>query len=263
MPRSPHASARPWGAPRIHGELVALGLDVCERTVSRYRPRARRPPSQTWRAFLANHLHDLVSIDFFTVPTATFQVLFVFVVISHTGRRVVHWNVTAHPTAAWAAQQIVEAFPWDTAPRYLLHDRDGLFVNTIVSRRVASLGISDRRTASRSPWQNPYVERLIGSMRRECLDHIIVLRARHVAAHRIRRGSRPVSRTSSRRRHHTNEASDDRAGSRFDCVPATPMRGFGCQRSLDRSVIGEEQGLRRVSLLVLLTRHRGGLGAWR
>jgi putative transposase len=175
------ARANPlWGAPRIHGELLTLGLDVSERTVSRYRPRAHRPPSQTWRTFLANHAHDLVSLDFFTVPTAMFQVLFVLVVVSHARRRIVHWNVTAHPTAAWTAQQIGEAFPWDTSPRFLLHDRDGLFVNAIVSRRVASLGITDRRTAPRAPWQNPYVERLIGSMRRECLDHIIVLNERHL-----------------------------------------------------------------------------------
>ena len=123
---------------------------------------------------------DLVSLDFFTVPTATFQVLFVLVVVAHARRRILHWNVTAHPTAAWTAQQIVEAFPWDTAPRYLLHDRDGLFVNALVRRRVASLGITDRRTAPRAPWQNPCVERLIGSMRRECLDHVIVLNERHL-----------------------------------------------------------------------------------
>src|ERR1035437_10172108 len=106
--------ARPnplWGAPRIHGELLTLGLDVSERTVSRYRPRARRPPSQTWRTFLANHAHDLVSLDFFTVPTATFHVLFVLVVVSHARRRIVHWNVTAHPTAAWTAQQICGGLP--------------------------------------------------------------------------------------------------------------------------------------------------------
>jgi len=175
------ARANPlWGAPRIHGELLTLGLDVSERTVSRYRPRTRRPPSQTWRTFLANHVSDLVSLDFFTVPTATFQVLSVLVVISHTRRRVLHWNVTAHPTAAWAAQQIVEALPWDTAAQYLVHDRDGLFVNAIMGRRVASLGITDRRTAPRSPWQNPYVERLIGSIRRECLDHLIILNGRHL-----------------------------------------------------------------------------------
>ena len=175
------ARANPlWGAPRIHGELLALGLNVSERTVSRYRPRERRPPSQTWRTFLANHRLNLVSLDFFTVPTATCQVLFVLVVLSHARRRVLHWNVTAYPTAAWTAQQIVEAFPWNTAPRYLLHDRDGLFVNEVVSRRVTSLGIIDRPTAPRAPWQNPYAERLIGSIRRECLDHVIVWHERHL-----------------------------------------------------------------------------------
>ena len=128
-----------------HETLRMLGLDVSERTVSRYRPRARRPPSQTWRTFLANHAPALVSLDFFTVPTATFQVLFVLVVVSHARRRILHWNVTAQLTAAWTAPQIVEACPWDAAPPFLLHARDGLFANAIVSGRVASLGLTDRR----------------------------------------------------------------------------------------------------------------------
>jgi hypothetical protein len=112
-----------WGSPRIHGELLKLGIEISQTTVAKYLPRRRRPPSQTWRAFLDNHLEDLVAIDFFTVPSATFKILFVFVVLSHNRRRVVHFNVTEHPSAEWTAQQIIEAFPWGTAPRFLLRDR--------------------------------------------------------------------------------------------------------------------------------------------
>ena len=168
-----------WGAPRIHGELLKLGIEVSERTVSRWMPKRPKPPSQSWRAFLENHLKDLVSIDFFTVPSATFQILFVFVVLIHDRRRVLHFNVTAHPTAEWTAQQIVEAFPWDTAPQYLLRDRDAVY-GTHFRRRVAGFQVTEVLIAPRSPWQNPYVERLIGSVRRECLDHVIVLGEAHL-----------------------------------------------------------------------------------
>src|SRR4029450_2134304 len=168
-----------WGAPRIHGELQKLGIEIAQATVSKYLVRHRAPPSQTWRKFLDNHLRSLVSVDFFTVPTLTFKVLFVFVVLAHHRRRVVHVNVTDAPTAQWTAQEIVEAFPWDTAPRYLLRDRDGVY-GGVFSRRVHSLGIREVKTAPRSPWQNPYVERLIGTLRRECLDHMIVLNERHL-----------------------------------------------------------------------------------
>ena len=169
-----------WGAPRIHGELLKLGIRISQATVSKYMERrSPNPPSQTWRTFLQNHTRDLVSIDFFTVPTVSFRVLFVFVILSHERRQVVHLNVTAHPTATWTAQQIVEAFPWNTKPRYLLRDRDGIYGEEFV-RRVRSLGIDEVRTAPRSPWQSPYVERLIGSIRRECLDHLMVFGERHV-----------------------------------------------------------------------------------
>ncbi len=141
--------------------------------------RHRRPPSQTWRTFLANHLRGLVSVDFFTVSTVTFKVLFVFVILAHDRRRVVHFNVTDAPTAHWTAQQLVEAFPWETAPRYLLRGRDGLY-GVGFSRRVHSLGIREVKTAPRSPWENPYVERLIGTLRRECLDHMVVLNETHL-----------------------------------------------------------------------------------
>jgi transposase InsO family protein len=141
--------------------------------------RHPRPPSPCWRSFLNNHVLDLVSVDFFTVPTATFRVLFVFVVLAHDRRRVVHFNVTEHPSAEWTAQQIVDAFPWDSAPRYLLRDRDGIF-GSYFARRVAGLGIKQVLSAPRSPWQNPFVERIIGSIRRECLDHMIILDEQHL-----------------------------------------------------------------------------------
>jgi transposase InsO family protein len=173
-----------WGAPRIHGELLKLDIHVAQATVSKYMMRNRKPPSQSWRTFLNNHLPDLVSIDFFTVPTATFRVLYVFIVLSHERRCVMHFNVTEHPTAPWTAQQIIEAFPFETAPRYLLRDRDGIYGGNF-QRRVSGMGIEQVCTSPRSPWQNPYVERLIGSVRRECIDHLIILDETHL--HRILR----------------------------------------------------------------------------
>ena len=167
-----------WGSPRIVGELGKLGITVAKSTVEKYRIRPSKPPSPTWRAFLKNHVADLVSIDFFTIPTIRFKILFVLVVLLHHRRKVVYFNVTENPTAQWAAQQIVEAFPWERAPRYLLRDRDAIYGEAF-RRRVASLGIEQVLIAPRSPWQNPYVERLIGTLRRECFDHVIVLNASH------------------------------------------------------------------------------------
>jgi transposase InsO family protein len=171
-----------WGAPRIHGELVKLGFDISQPTVARYMVRHRKPPSPTWRDFLNNHAKDLVSIDFFTVPTIRFRILFVFVVLAHARRRILHFNVTAHRTAAWTGRQIVEAFPWETAPSYLIRDRDGIYGDEF-TRCVHSLGIKQVVTARRSPWQNGYVERVIGSIRRECTDHVIVFNENHL--HRL------------------------------------------------------------------------------
>ena len=168
-----------WGAPRIHGELLKLGLDVAERTVSRLISKRRPPPSQTWRTFLTNHVWDLVSLDFFTVPTAGLRVLFVLVVLAHHRRRVVHFNVTEHPTADWTAQQIVAAFPDDSAPSYLLRDRDQVYGEQF-RHRVKGMRIEEVLTAPHSPWQNPFAERLIGSIRRECLNHVLVLGERHL-----------------------------------------------------------------------------------
>lgn len=168
-----------WGAPRIHGELLKLGIEVSQATVSKYMVRQRKPPSQTWRTFLENHADCIAGIDFFTVPSATFRILYVFIVLSHDRRHIVHFNVTAHPTARWTAQQLVEAFPFDSAPRYLLRDRDAIYGEK-VQRRIKSLGIEEVVTTPRSPWQNPYCERVIGSIRRDCLDHVIVLNERHL-----------------------------------------------------------------------------------
>jgi transposase InsO family protein len=162
-----------WGAPRIHGELLKLGINVGESSVSKYMVRSRKPPSQTWRTFLQIHAKQLVSIDFFTVPTIRFQVLYVFLVLAHDRRRILHFNVTAHPTAAWTGQQLREAFPFDQLPRYLLRDRDAIFDDEF-REQVRGLGICEVLSAPRSPWQRAYVERVIGSVRRECLDHVIV-----------------------------------------------------------------------------------------
>jgi putative transposase len=168
-----------WGAPRIVGELRKLGIHVAKSTVEKYRVHPRKPPSPTWKAFLKNHVQALVSLDFFVAPTFTHKVLFVLVILAHERRRIVHVNVTEHPTAEWTAQQVVEAFPWDEAPRYLLRDRDRIY-GASFRQRVHNMGIEETLIAPRSPWQNPYVERLIGSIRRECLDHVIVLNERHL-----------------------------------------------------------------------------------
>jgi putative transposase len=183
IPRSPASCGR-WrrripGAPRIHGELLKLGIAIAERTVSRLMPKHRPRPSQTWRPFLANHVRDLVSIDFFTVPTARLRVLFVLVVLAHHRRRVVHFNVTEHPAAAWTAQQIVNGFPDESAPAYLLRDRDRVYGQQF-RHRLKGMGIEEVLTAPQSPWQNPFAERLIGSIRRECLNHVLVLGERHL-----------------------------------------------------------------------------------
>jgi len=168
-----------WGTPRIQSELALLGYIVAESTVDLYRFRPRKPPSQTWRTFLDNHIKDMVAIDFFTVPTATFRILFAFVVMRHDRRHVIHFNVTAHPTAEWTAQQIVEAFPEDQTPRFLIRDRDSIYGEHF-RERVNHMGIEQVAIAYRSPWQSTYVERLIGSIRRECVDHVIVLNERHL-----------------------------------------------------------------------------------
>ena len=167
------AEANPrWGAPRIHGELRKLGIDVSQATVAKYMDRGHRPPSQTWRTFLENHVGQIVAADFFVVPTVSCRLVFVLVLLAHDRRRIRHVAVTAHPTAAWTAQQLREAFPWDAAPRYVIHDRDHAFDH--VRATATAMGIEDVRTAPHAPWQNAFVERFIGSARRECFDHVIV-----------------------------------------------------------------------------------------
>jgi transposase InsO family protein len=168
-----------WGAPRIHGELLKLGLTVSQATVSKYIFRRRKPPSQTWRAFLKNHAKDLIAVDFFTVPTATFRILFVLVVLSHDRRRLVHFNVTEHPTAGWTARQLVEACGLEETPGHLIRDRDQVYGERF-SRQARALNIREVVIAPRSPWQNAYAERIIGSIRRECLDHVVVIGERHL-----------------------------------------------------------------------------------
>ena len=168
-----------WGAPRIHGELLKLGLTVSQATVSKYMPRQRRPPSQVWRTFLKNHAQDLIALDFFTVATATFRVLFVLVGLSHGRRRLRHFNITEHPTAEWTARQLIEACGPEDSPRYLIRDRDQVYGERF-SRQAKMLDIRQTVIAPRSPWQNAYAERVIGSIRRECLDHIVVIGERHL-----------------------------------------------------------------------------------
>ena len=162
-----------WGAPRIHGELLKLGIELSQATVAKYMVRRRKPPCQNWRTFLTNHLQTMVSADFFVVPTIAFRLLFVFVILSHDRWRLVHFAVTTNPTSEWTARQLLEAFPWDNAPRYLLLDRDSVYGEKF-QEAAAWLGIREVPTAPQSPWQSPYVERLIGSIRRECLDQVIV-----------------------------------------------------------------------------------------
>jgi transposase InsO family protein len=163
-----------WGAPRIHGELLKLGFDVAQSSVAKYMVKRRGPPSQGWRTFLRNHAPDIAAMDLFVVPTIGFDLLYAFVIV-RLGRRDLVWiNVTTSPTAEWIARQLTEAFPWSAAPRYLIRDRDRIY-DSIVARRMRAMGIRDKPIASASPWQNGFAERLIGSIRRECVDHFIVL----------------------------------------------------------------------------------------
>src|SRR5258708_1588702 len=168
-----------WGAPRIHGELLKLGIKISQATVERWMPWRPKAPSPTWRSFLRNHLLDIAAIDMFVVATATFHLLYALIVLSLDRRRVVHFEVTPNPTQDWLSRQMTEAFPWDTAPRYLLRDRDKSYGPSL-PHRFRAMGITEVITAPRSPWQNPYAERLIGSIRRECLDHVIIFSERHL-----------------------------------------------------------------------------------
>jgi transposase InsO family protein len=168
-----------WGAPRIHGELLKLGIDVGQTSVAKYMARRRRPPSQGWKTFLHNHADGIASIDLFVVPTIAFRLLYGLLILRHDRRQVLWLSATAHPTAEWIARQLTEAFGWEHAPKYLIRDRDRAY-GDVFTRRVRSMGIRDRPTAPRSPWQNGHAERLIGSIRRECLDHVVVFGERHL-----------------------------------------------------------------------------------
>jgi len=167
------------GSLRIRSELRMLGIEVAKSTVERYVVKRPKPASPTWRAFLANHVACLVLIDFFTVSTVRNRVLYVFVASAHLRRRVVHFAVTEHPTAAWTARQVTAAFPWDTAPKYMIRDRDSIY-GDVFRGRVKSMGMNEVLIAPRSPWQSPFIERLIGSIRRDCLNHVVVLGERHL-----------------------------------------------------------------------------------
>jgi transposase InsO family protein len=168
-----------WGAPRIHGELLKLGFEVAQSSVAKYMVKRRGPPGQGWLTFLRNHAPDIAAMDFFVVPTIGFDLLYAFVIVRLDRRDLVWISVTKNPTAEWVARQITEAFPWDGAPGHMIRDRDRIY-GTIVTRRLRAMGIRDKPTAPASPWQNSFAERLIGSIRRECLDHIIVLSEAHL-----------------------------------------------------------------------------------
>jgi putative transposase len=174
------SSANPlWGAPRIHGELLKLGIEVSQATVAKYMVRRRGTPSHNWRSFLRNHAQGIAAIDMFFVASASFRLLYVMIILAHDRRTIVSTAVTEHPTAAWLSRQVTEAFPWDTAPRYLLRDRDASY-GLEFRGRVEAMNITEVITAPRSPWQNAYVERVIGSIRRECLDHLVIFNERHL-----------------------------------------------------------------------------------
>jgi len=168
-----------WGAPRIHGELLKLGVDIGQTSVAKYMARRRAPPSQGWKTFLCNHADGIAAMDIFVVPTISFRLLYGLLIMGHGRRQILWFGVTAHPTAEWIANQLTQACGWEQIPRYLIRDRDGAY-GEIFIRRVRSIGIRDRPTSPRSPWQNAYAERLIGSIRRECMDHIVVFGERHL-----------------------------------------------------------------------------------
>src|ERR1700756_2361110 len=168
-----------WGAPRIHGELLKLGFAVAQSSVAKYMVKRGGPPSQGWRTFLHNHAPDIAAMDLFVVPTIGFDLLYALIIVRLDRRGLVWINVTTNPTAEWIARQLTEAFPWDEAPHYLIRDRDQIY-GAIVTRRLRAMGIREKPTAPASPWQNGFAERLIGSIRRECVDHCIVLGEAHL-----------------------------------------------------------------------------------
>jgi transposase InsO family protein len=211
-----------WGVPRIHGELLKLGVEVAQSTVAKSMARGRRPPGQSWKTFLSNHAAAIAAMDLPVVPTIGFRFLYGLLIMHHHRRRILTVAVTAHPTAEWIARQIAEAFPWEDTPQYRLRDRDRVYGH-VVRQRLAAMRIRDRPINIRSPWQNGHVERLIGSIRRECLDHVIVLGEPH-----LRRVLRSYADYHNRVRTHLSldkDAPVHRAVHRTGRIAAIPMLG--------------------------------------
>jgi transposase InsO family protein len=210
------------GAPRIHGELLMLGIEVAQSTVAKYMQRPRQPPSQGWKTFLRNHATGIASLDLFVVRTISFKLLYGLVILRHGRRRLARIGITSNPTAEWIAGQVTEAFPWDEAPRHLVRDRDGVFGGDYV-RRIRAMGIRDHPVAPRSPWQNDYAERVIGSIRRECLDHTIVFGEAH-----LRRILTSYTAYYNRTRTHLSlrkDAPEHREPQRFGDIVSRPILG--------------------------------------
>ena len=234
-----------WGAPKIHGELLKLGIDVAQSTVSIYMVPRQDRPLQTWKSFLRNHAEGIASIDLFVVPTIAFQQLFAFLVLGHQRRQLLWFAVTRNPTAEWLAQQITKAFPWESAPEYLIRDNDRAFGGTFKAR-IRAMGIQDRPTSFRSPWQNGYVERLIGSIRRECLDHLIVFNAEH-----LRRILAKYAAYYNHMRTHISLAKDapyTRPIERFGDVVAHPILGGLHHRYARNLIFGSDRGQKLIFL---------------
>ncbi len=167
-----------WGAPRIHGELIMLGIDVSESTVAKYMVKRKGRPTQNWKTFLDNHLGEIAAIDFLTVPSISFQTIYVFVILSLDRRRVIHFNVTRHPTAEWTSRQLIQAFPFESSPKYIIRDRDGIYGEKVLET-IKFLNVNDIVISARSPWQNGYCERVVGTIKHECLNHMIIFNEAH------------------------------------------------------------------------------------
>jgi transposase InsO family protein len=211
-----------WGVPRIHGELLKLGIEVAQSTVAKYMAKRRPGSGQTWKTFLRNHVAGIGAMDFLVVPTINFRLLFVLVILRHERRRLISLSVTDHPTAEWIARQITEAFPWDSAPTHLIRDRDAAYGHA-VTKRLAAMGIRDHPIAPRSPWQNGHAERLIGSIRRECLDHVVIFGEAH-----LRQVLKAYAAYYNNIRTHLSLAKDAplvRPVQRFGFIAATPILG--------------------------------------
>ncbi len=238
-----------WGAPRIHGELLKLGFEVAQSSVAKYMVKRHGPPSQGWRTFLRSHAPSIAAMDLFVVPTIGFKLLYAFVIVRLDRRDLVWINVTTHPTAEWVARQITEAFPWNEAPRYMIRDRDCIY-GAVVARRLRAMGIRDKPIAPASPWQNGFVERLIGSIRRECVDHIIVLGEAHLTSSPLPQGlgfrytqvglTSPVGKSGPA----TDDCSDrvapdhpDRRSGASTTTPSQTIRSTGCPSTSDRTIL--------------------------